>query len=104
MVTQEVTLLLRRDKDTAVSFVEGKGMFCLLCRKHDCQNPQNKTAVFNKTPATWYRPATLKEHVGTPLSTVGLERENNTTKMQFTGRCCKEPHFYDYFAECEIGV
>ena len=51
-----------------LAFVEGKGMFCLLCRKHDCQNPQNKSAVFNKTPATRYRPATLKEHVGTPLS------------------------------------
>ena len=51
-----------------LAFVEGKGMFCLLCRKHDCQNPQNKSAVFNKTPATRCRPATLKEHVGTPLS------------------------------------
>ena len=51
-----------------LAFVEGKGMFCLLCRKHDCQNPQNKSAVFNKTPATWYRPASLKKHVGTPLS------------------------------------
>ena len=46
-------------------------MFCLLCRKHDCHNPQNKSAVFNKTPATRYRPATLKEHVGTPLSSHG---------------------------------
>ena len=43
-------------------------MFCLLCRKHDCQNPQNKFAVFNKTPATRYRPATLNEHVGMPSS------------------------------------
>ena len=51
-----------------LAFVEGKGMFCLLCRKHDCHNPQNKSAVFNKTPATRYRPATLKEQVGTPLS------------------------------------
>lgn len=49
-------------------FVEGKGKFCLLCRKHDCHNPQNKSAVFSKTPAMWYRPATLKEHIGTPLS------------------------------------
>ena len=43
-------------------------MFCLLCSKHDCQNPQNKFAVFNKTPATRYRPATLNEHVGMPSS------------------------------------
>ena len=35
-----------------LAFVEGKGMFCLLCKKHDCQNPENKSAVFNKTPAT----------------------------------------------------
>ncbi len=61
-----------RDRDLAycsetklwwLLFVEGKGMFCLLCKKHDTCNPQNKAAFFNKTAATRFRPATLREHV-----------------------------------------
>ena len=28
------------------------------------------------------------------LLTVTLERESNNTKMQFTGRCCEEPHSF----------
>ncbi len=46
-------------------FVEGKGMFCLLCRKHDTHNPQNKTAYFNKAAGTRYRPCALRDHVTT---------------------------------------
>lgn len=38
-------------------------MFCLLCKKHDTENYQNKKKVFNVEPATRFRPATLREHV-----------------------------------------
>lgn len=32
-------------------YVEGRGMFCLLCRKHDATNLQNKSTKFNTEPA-----------------------------------------------------
>ena len=80
-----------------LAFVEGKGMFCLLCRKHDCQNPQNKSAMFNKTPATRYKPAKIKEHVDTLLSSHSHPgKTSNNNKMQFTGGCCKEPHSFQF--------
>ena len=31
-------------------YVEGEGLFCLLCKKHDTSYPQNKLKVFNKKP------------------------------------------------------
>lgn len=31
-------------------FQEGKGMFCIICRKHDTINPQNKSKKFNTEP------------------------------------------------------
>ncbi|CAH3179840.1 unnamed protein product [Porites lobata] len=31
-------------------YVEGEGLFYLLCKKHDTSNPQNETKVFNKEP------------------------------------------------------
>ena len=36
-------------------FEEGNGMFCLLCRKHDCSNPQNKTKKFNLNASVRYK-------------------------------------------------
>ena len=35
--------------------VEGEGLFCLLCKKHDTSNPQNKLKVFNKEPCKRFR-------------------------------------------------
>lgn len=31
-------------------FQDGKGMFCIICRKHDTINPQNKSKKFNTGP------------------------------------------------------
>ena len=31
-------------------YIEDKGLFCLLCKKHDTSNPQNRSKVFNKEP------------------------------------------------------
>ena len=36
-------------------YVEGEGLFCLLCKKHDTSNPQNKLKVFNKEPCKRFR-------------------------------------------------
>ena len=36
-------------------YVEGEGLFCLLCKKLDTSNPQNKLKVFNKEPCKRFR-------------------------------------------------
>lgn len=58
-----------------VIYKEGEGMFCLLCKKHDCKNIRNKTTVFNKAPSTRLRSTTLKEHVKTGENP-NLQHEN----------------------------
>ena len=32
-------------------FVEGEGMYCLICKKYKCTNQQNKSDVFNEKPS-----------------------------------------------------
>ena len=48
-----------------LSYVEGKGMFCLLCRKHNLSNKFNKFKTFKTEPSVRYRKPTLLEHVST---------------------------------------
>ena len=45
--------------------VEGEGLFCLLCKKHDTSNPQNKSKVFNKDPCKRFRPEKFEDHCRT---------------------------------------
>jgi len=46
-------------------YVEGEGLYCLLCRKHDTSNPQNKSKIFNKEPCKRFRPEALADHLQT---------------------------------------
>ena len=34
-------------------------MFCLLCRKHDAENPKNKSKIFNQTASVRYHTEAL---------------------------------------------
>ncbi|XP_032883400.1 uncharacterized protein LOC116977149 [Amblyraja radiata] len=43
-------------------YEEGRGMYCYLCRRHDAHNRQNKSKVFNGTPAVRYKKAALQAH------------------------------------------
>ncbi|XP_038677954.1 zinc finger protein 862-like [Scyliorhinus canicula] len=43
-------------------YEESQGMYCYLCRRHDTQNKQNKTKVFNGTPAVRYKKSALQVH------------------------------------------
>jgi len=43
-------------------YVEGRGMFCLLCRKHDVTNLQNKSKKFNTEPAVRFKRKSVEEH------------------------------------------
>ena len=44
-------------------YVEGRGMFCLLCRKHDATNLQNKSKKFNTEPAVRFKRKSVEEHI-----------------------------------------
>ena len=44
---------------------EGEGLFCLLCKKHDTSNPQNKSKVFNKESPKPLRPEEFEDHCRT---------------------------------------
>ena len=60
-------------------YVEGKGMFCLLCRKHNTENKQNHKAVFNREACTRNRPASVREHVSSSAEgahSEAIEREH----------------------------
>ena len=46
-------------------YVEGEGLFCLLCKKHDTSNPQNKSKVFNNDPCKRFRPEKFEDHCRT---------------------------------------
>lgn len=46
-------------------YVEGEGLYCLLCKKHDTFNPQNKSKIFNKEPCKRFRPEALADHLQT---------------------------------------
>ena len=43
-------------------YVEGKGLFYLLCKKHDTSNPQKKSKVFNKELCKQFRPEAFEDH------------------------------------------
>lgn len=46
-------------------FVEGQGVYCLLCRKHNIKNPRNRSAVFADEPSKRFRKLALQEHLKT---------------------------------------
>eukprot|EP00062_Callorhinchus_milii_P023797 gi/632983046/ref/XP_007908454.1/ PREDICTED: zinc finger and BTB domain-containing protein 25 [Callorhinchus milii] len=58
-------------------YEEGQGMFCFLCRKHDTQNKQNKTKVFNGTPAVRYKKAALQVHAESQQHMAAVQAELN---------------------------
>jgi hypothetical protein len=54
-------------------YEEGKGMFCILCRKHDTANPQNKTKKFNMDALVRYKRKTVEEHARSAQHMASIE-------------------------------
>jgi len=46
-------------------YIEGEGQYCLICKKFDSKNPQNKKEFFSAEPSTRLKKDCLKEHVAT---------------------------------------
>lgn len=47
---------------TWLVFVEGEGMYCLICKKHKLTNQQNKSDIFNEKPSIRYKTTAILEH------------------------------------------
>ncbi|XP_028516259.1 uncharacterized protein LOC110243833 [Exaiptasia diaphana] len=43
-------------------YIEGEGMFCLICRKHDSTNSINKAKKFNAEPGVRFKRKALQDH------------------------------------------
>ena len=56
-------------------YVEGEGMFCLVCRKHHMRHPQNQMEVFASTPSIRYKSNAIKTHSTSNLHIAGLHTE-----------------------------
>ena len=47
---------------TWLVFIEGEGMYCLICKKHKLTNQQNKSDIFNEKPSIRYKTTAINEH------------------------------------------
>ena len=56
-------------------FEEGKGMYCILCRKNNTVNPQNKTKKFNADASVRYKRKTIEKHSSSAQHVAALEAE-----------------------------
>ena len=51
-------------------------MYCLLCRKHNTKNEQNKSKVFSSDPAVRYRKPTITSHADSRHHLAAIEAEH----------------------------
>ena len=58
-----------------LGYQEGKGMFCFLCKKHNTENQQNKSKVFNATPSIRFKKTALQDHLSTQQHKDAVEAE-----------------------------
>lgn len=50
-------------------------MFCIICRKHDTINPQNKSKKFNTEPSVRFKRKTVEEHASHQQHLAAVEAE-----------------------------
>ena len=56
-------------------YKEGQGMFCLLCRKHDTSNNQNKSKKYNVEPAVRFKRKAVEDHANSQQHTAAITAE-----------------------------
>ena len=54
---------LLSQKYWSIVYVEGQGFFCILCKKYNATNPQNKSQTFAETPCVRFKEDALKTHI-----------------------------------------
>lgn len=56
-------------------YEEGQGMLCLLCRKHNINNTENKSKKFNMEPAVWFKKKAVEEHANSQQHSAAINAE-----------------------------
>ena len=56
-------------------YVEGEGMYCLVCKKHMMKHPQNKREVFSGTPSVRFKNDAITTHRTSKLHEAAIENE-----------------------------
>lgn len=56
-------------------YVEGQGMFCALCRKHNCINEQNKCSSFGDKPSIRMKKSAVTDHLSSKKHNGAKETE-----------------------------
>jgi hypothetical protein len=66
-----------------LAYVEGQGMFCLLCRQNDEHNMQNKARIFSKDPSVRFKKSAVDEHRNSAQHKGAVQREMMTRVSVF---------------------
>ncbi len=45
-----------------LTYIEGEGMYCLVCKKHRCKSLQNKSDKFSEQPGVRFRTDSVDSH------------------------------------------
>ena len=56
-------------------FVEGEGMYCLICKKYKCMSQQNKSDIFNEKPSVRYKTTAINEHAHSQKHSAAISSE-----------------------------
>ena len=83
-------------------YVEGQGMYCVLCRKHKVQNKQNKSKTFVEEPSCRIRKATFKDHANSQqhkdaIEAEHLQRVSGFHKAAEKGKAVKDEVYFNAF-------
>ena len=64
-------------------YEEGQGMYCFLCKKHNTENAENKSKVYNSTPSVRFKKSALKDHSTSQQHKDAIEAEMLSLVSQF---------------------
>ena len=61
-ISDESLIFCKKTGINWLIYLEGDGMFCLLCRKQNCSNSQNKSKKFNLESSVRYKRKAVEDH------------------------------------------
>lgn len=71
-------------------FIEGQGMYCILCRKHNMKHTLNKRDIFVNTPGTRFLEDALKGHASSGVHKAALQTELVQKMSVFHSEICNK--------------
>ena len=59
----------------SVCYVEGHGFYCVLCKKHNVKNAQNKSQTFSESPSRHLKEDSLRTHMASSVHSSTVEAD-----------------------------